>query len=232
MLSDVLRTIKYYSLNVNLIEIHKCKQEEIEGSIISSVVPNLTEVIKNAVEQVTGKEPIVIGPGVKTGLKIMIDDPAQLGADLVVDSVAGIAEYHVPLVIFDLGTATTICVIDKNKNYLGGMIIPGVEISLNSLVTRTSQLPKINLEPPRKLIGSNTIDAMKSGIMYSTACGIDGMIEKIEKELGEKVTVVATGGIAKKIIPLCQREIILDDELLLKGLRIIYYKNIMEKGKL
>ena len=124
-----------------------------------------------------------------------------------------------------MGTATTISVINKNKEYLGGMIMPGIRISLNSLVGGTSQLPKISLEPPKKFIGSNTVDAMKSGILYTNACGIDGMIDRIEKELGEKVTAVATGGLSKVIVPLCEKSIILDDELLLKGLRILYNKN-------
>jgi type III pantothenate kinase len=143
----------------------------------------------------------------------------------VVDAVAGIHEYPTPLAIFDMGTATTISVIDKNKNYIGSVIIPGIEVSLNSLVGGTSQLPKISLEAPKNVIGKNTVDCMKSGILYSTAASIDGMIKKLEDEVGEKLTVVATGGLASTVVPLCEREIILDDELLLKGLMIIYNKN-------
>ena len=166
-----------------------------------------------------------MGAGIKTGLNIRIDNPAQLGSDLVVDSVAGIAEYPVPLLIFDLGTANTVCVIDKNKNYLGGMIYPGIGVSLDSLTAHASQLGGISLEAPEHMIGKNTVECMKSGVIYSSAAAMDGIIDRLEEELGEKVTVVATGGLAKRIVPYCRRKVILDDNLLLKGLSIIYHKN-------
>lgn len=219
-------TVLEYAIQLkNVLEMYDINQNSIEGSIISSVVPNITNTVSFAVEKIAHTKPLIVGPGIKTGLSIKIDNPAQLGSDLVTGSVAGIAEYKTPLVIFDLGTATTVCVIDKDKNYLGGMIMPGLQVSLNSLVGKTSQLPKISLEPPKKLIGSNTVDAMKSGILYSTAGGMDGIVKRIEAELGEKPTVVATGGLAKLVAPYCEHEIILDDELILKGLRIIYNKN-------
>lgn len=218
--------IEYAILFKNVLEIHHIETGNVDGGIISSVVPSLTNVIKKAMQKLTKTEVMIIGPGVKTGLNILTDNPAQLGSDLVVDAVAGINEYPAPMVIFDMGTATTISVIDKNKSYIGTVIIPGIEVSLNSLVGGTSQLPKISLDPPKKVIGRNTIDSMKSGILYSNAASIDGMIEKIEDELGETVTAVATGGLASTVIPLCQKNIILDDELLLKGLMIIYNKNI------
>lgn len=218
--------LEYAILFKNVLEIHHIDTTSIKGGIISSVVPSITTVIKKAMQKLTDMEVMIIGPGIKTGLNILIDNPAKLGSDLVVDAVAGINEYPVPLVIFDMGTATTISVIDKNKSYIGGVIIPGLEVSLNSLVGGTSQLPKISLEAPQSVIGKNTVDCMKSGILYSTAASIDGMIKKIETELNQKVTAVATGGLAPTVIPLCEREIILDDELLLKGLMIIYNKNI------
>ena len=211
----------------NVLEMYNSSAEIINGAIISSVVPNVTQTVSDAIKKITDTEPIIVGPGIKTGVSIKIDNPAQLGSDLLVAAVAGIAEYKLPLIIFDMGTATTISVIDKDKNYIGGMIMPGVMLSLNSLVGGTSQLPKISLDPPKKFIGSNTIDSMKSGILYTTACGMDGMIKRIEDELNEKVTAVATGGLAKIFVPLCEREIILDDELLLKGLRILYNKNTL-----
>lgn len=217
--------LEYAILFKNVLEIYSVDTEEIDGGIISSVVPSLTNVIKHAMNKLSGSNILVIGPGIKTGLSILTDNPAQLGADLVVDAVACINEYPLPAMIFDMGTATTISVVDKNKNYLGTVIIPGVEVSLNSLVGGTSQLPKISLEPPKNIIGKNTVDSMKSGIIYSTAASIDGLIEKIEEEMGETLTVVATGGLAPTIIPICKHDIILDDELLLKGLAIIYNKN-------
>lgn len=220
-------TVLEYAISFkNVLELYDIKQEMIEGAIISSVVPNITKTISNAIYKITGKDSLIVGPGIKTGLSIKIDNPAQLGSDMVVAAVASISEYPVPTAIIDMGTATTICVIDKNRDCIGGMIMPGINVSLNSLVGGTSQLPKISLEPPKKFIGTNTVDSMKSGILNITACGLDGMIKRIEKELGEKVTAVATGGLAKVVVPLCDEKIILDDELLLKGLRIIYNKNV------
>ena len=198
----------------------------IDGAIISSVVPSVTNTVKAAIMKLTGVKVMVVGPGIKTGLSIMIDNPAQLGSDLVVDAVAGIQEYPVPLIIIDMGTATTLSVIDKNRSYLGGMIMTGMAVSTDALISRTAQLPKIAFDPPKKTIGTNTVDCLKSGIMFSNACAIDGLIERIEEELGEKCTVVATGGLSGVVIPLCRRsDIILDDILLLKGLMIIYNKN-------
>lgn len=217
--------LEYAILFKNVLELYSITPSQIDGGIISSVVPSLTNVIKHAMGKLSDMNILTIGPGIKTGLSILTDNPAQLGADLVVDAVACINEYPLPAAIFDLGTATTISVVDRNKNYLGTIIIPGMEVSLNSLVGGTSQLPKISLDPPKNVIGKNTVDSMKSGILNSTAAGIDGMIERIEEEIGEKLTVIATGGLAPTVIPLCKRDVILDDELLLKGLAIIYNKN-------
>ena len=157
--------------------------------------------------------------------RIRIDNPAQLGSDLVVDSVAALAEYPVPLLVFDMGTANTVCVIDRHKNYIGGMIYPGIGVSLDSLTENASQLGGISLEAPEHIIGKNTVDCMKSGAIYSSAAAIDGIIDRLSEELEGEVTVIATGGLAKKIVPHCRRKIILDDNLLLKGLAVIYRKN-------
>lgn len=197
----------------------------IDGAIISSVVPSVTNIVKEAVENLCGIKVMVVGPGVKTGISIVIDNPAQLGSDLVVDAVASVEEYSVPQIVIDMGTATTISVIDGKKQYLGGAILPGVAVSHDALIGRTSQLPKVAFEKPKKIIGSNTIDCIKSGILYGNAGAIDGIIERFEEELGEKCTVIATGGLAKVIVPLCRKDIIIDEDLLLKGLTIIYEKN-------
>lgn len=154
-----------------------------------------------------------------------MDHPASTGADLVADAVAGIAEYPVPLIVIDMGTATTASVIDANKNYIGGMILPGVRVSLDALTSRASQLSGISIDQPKRVIGKNTIECMKSGVLYSNAGAIDGIVERIEEELGQKATVVATGGLAKKIVPFCKKKVILDEDLLLKGLLVIYEKN-------
>ena len=216
---------EYAILFKNVLDIHSIKLTDIAGGIISSVVPSATNLVKRAVKKLADIDILVVGPGIKTGLKILMDNPAQLGSDLVVDAVAGIAEYPVPLIIIDFGTATTFSVINKNKEYWGGVIMPGVRVSHDSLVGRTAQLPKISLEAPKHVIGKNTIECMKSGLVLAAASSIDGMIEKIENELGCDANVVATGGLASTIIPLCKRDIQIDDMLLLKGLMIIYNKN-------
>ena len=209
----------------NVLDIYHIKKTEIEGCIISSVVPQITNIVKLAAEKILKKNAIVLGPGVKTGLNIMMDNPGQLGADQVADAVAGISGYPVPLILIDMGTATTASVVNSKKQYVGGMILPGVGVSLDALTARASQLSGISIDAPRHVIGKNTIECMKSGVLYSNAAALDGIIDRIEEELGEKATVVATGGLAKKIVPHCKREIILDEELLLRGLLIIYKKN-------
>lgn len=217
--------LEYASGIKTALDMHSINKNLIDDAIISSVVPSVTATLKEAVEKYTGKHVMIIKSGIKTGLSIVIDNPAQLGSDLVVDAVAGLQEYPVPMIIIDMGTATTLSVINHKKQYIGGVIMTGMSVSTDALVNRTSQLPKISFEPPKKIIGSNTIECMKSGIMYGTACALDGMISRIEQELGESCTVIATGGLASLIIPLCQKEIILDDDLLLKGLYYIYQKN-------
>ena len=208
-----------------VLDIYHIKRTDIEGCIISSVVPQITGIAKLAAEKILKKEVMVLGPGVKSGLNIVMDNPGQLGADLVADAVAGLASYPVPLVVIDMGTATTISVVNSKKQYIGGMIMPGVGISLDALTARASQLSGISIDAPRHIIGKNTIECMKSGVLYSNAAALDGIIDRIEEELGEKTTVIATGGLAKKIVPHCRKEIILDEELLLKGLMLIYRKN-------
>ncbi len=215
-----------YAISIKtVLELYKIERKALDGGIISSVVPPLTGVIRRAAEKVTGRDILVVGPGVKTGLDIRIDNPAQLGTGLVVGAVAGIEEYPCPLVIIDMGTATTFTVVNEKKQVMGGMIMPGVGVALDSLISRTSQLPKISLEPPKKLIGSNTVDCMKSGVLYGNAACMDGIIGRIEKELGQKVYAVATGGMAKYIVPYCSTPIQMDDALILKGLKLIYRRN-------
>lgn len=215
-----------YAVDIKtILDIYHIKRTDLEGCIISSVVPQITNIAKLAVEKILKKEVMVLGPGVKTGLNILMDHPGQLGADLVADAVAGLAEYPVPLIIIDMGTATTVSVVDEKRHYIGGMILPGVQVSLDALTSHASQLSGISIDAPKRIIGKNTIECMKSGVLYSSAGALDGIIDRIEEELGKPATVLATGGLAKKIIPHCRREIILDEDLLLKGLRVIYEKN-------
>lgn len=225
--TDHTKTELEYAISLkNVLEIYDIKPSSVDGGIISSVVPPLTNVLKASAEKIISGEVLVVGPGIKTGLNILMDNPASLGSDLVVDAVAAIHEYPVPLIFIDMGTATTISVIDEEKRYRGGMILPGMRVSMDSLTSRTAQLPHISMEAPKKLIGRNTIDCMKSGMVYGNASCIDGMIRRIKKELErDDVTVIATGGLSKVIIPYCEENIIYDNELLLKGLRLIYEKN-------
>lgn len=227
--TDLAKTELEYAVQFKaLFDIYHINTGDITGSIISSVVPPLNNVLKSALQKLFRKEPILVGPGIKTGLNILMDNPGQLGSDLVVNAVAGIQYYGAPLILIDMGTATTISVVDNKKNYVGGMILPGAKVSLDSLVNRTSQLPRISLEAPKKVIGKNTIECMKSGIVMGQASSLDGMIERIFEELGYETMVIATGGLSGFIVPYCRQKIVHDNNLTLKGLGIIYRKNVEE----
>lgn len=225
--TSVTRTELEYAISLKQIfELYQLDTSVIEGIIISSVVPPVTNVVKDAVKRIFHKEALVIGPGVKTGLNIMMDNPAQVGSDLVANAVAGIAKYEAPMIIVNMGTATTISIINEKKQYIGGMILPGIKVSAASLSDETAQLPKVSLEKPKKVIGTNTIDCMKSGLIYGTAAMIEGSIARMEKEFGKKIaTIAATGENIKYILPHCERKMILDETLLLEGLRLIYERN-------
>ncbi len=224
--TDVLKTSDQYCAELkNMLDLMEMDPTRFEGCIISSVVPPVLNSFRTAVIKLTGKQPIVVGPGIKTGLNILLDNPALAGGDLIVAAVAALAEYQPPLLIVDMGTATTITAIDQNGGYLGGCICPGVKISSEALSSRTAQLPAISLEAPRKAIGRNTVDCMKSGIMMGTAAMIDGMVIRMEEELGQSATVLATGGVARFVLPMCRRKIIYDKDLLLKGLYLLYENN-------
>ncbi len=210
---------------ISICRLNGVNPADIDGAIFSSVVPPLESTIKYAVKKMTGITPIAVGPGIKTGINIRIDNPAQLGADLLVGAVAAADKYPLPCIIWDLGTATTVSVVDENNVFLGGAIIPGVNTAIESLSSRTSLLPRIRMEAPAHAIGKNTIESMQSGAVLGTASTIDGMCERYENELGGKATIIATGGLGRDIIPHCKYDIVYDEHLLLDGLRIIYEKN-------
>ena len=226
MATDRIKTADQYCAELKaMLALFEVSPAAIEGSIVSSVVPIVQQVVVRAVERLTGKACLTVGPGLKTGLNIKIDNPAQAGSDLIVGAVAAIEHYGAPLCIVDLGTATTIAVIDRDGVFRGGAIAPGVMLSLNALSGGTAQLPSISLERPRRVIGTNTVDSMRSGLLLGSAAMLDGMVERIEEELGYPTRVIATGGLAKSIVPLCKREMLVDDDLLLKGLDLLYWKN-------
>lgn len=224
--TDATKTSDEYCIDLkNILDIYGAKREAVEGSIVASVVPQVLNSIKTAIKKLTGKTPLVVGPGLKTGLNIKIDNPAQTGADLVVGAVAALREHKPPMIIIDMGTATTMMVLDKTGAFIGGSITPGVKISQDALTKGTALLPGLQLDQPKRAIGRNTIDCMRSGIMLGTACMIDGMVQRMEEELGEKTMVIATGGVAKFIIPMCRTDIVYDKDLLLKGLAMLYAEN-------
>ena len=225
--TDRTRTADQYAAEFRMIlRIDGAKIDDISGAVISSVVPELTKSICVAVEKITGIVPLCLGPGIKNGLNIKIDNPAQLGADMVATAVGAMKSYKLPCLIADLGTATKISVLSKNGEFLGCSIAPGVGISLKALTGGTSQLPALGLDTPKNAIGTNTITSMQSGIVYGTADSLDGMFDRLENELGEKIeSIIATGGYAKDIIRHCRHRIIYDENLILDGLFAIYEKN-------
>lgn len=224
--TDATKTSDEYCIDLKMIlEVYKVEPEQIEGVIIASVVPQVLNSMQTAVKKLTGKNSLVVGPGLKTGLNIKVENPSQTGADLVVGAVAALWEHKPPMIIVDMGTATTITVVDKSGAFIGGCICPGVKISLDALTERTALLPGLQLDQPKQAIGRNTIDCMRSGIMMGNAAMIDGMVERMEAELGYKTTVIATGGIARFVTPMCKTPIIYDKDLLVKGLAVLYREN-------
>lgn len=224
--TDRTRTSDQYGVEIkNMLEAFGVHREDITDCIISSVVPPVFNSVKTGVIKVIGKQPMVVGPGLKTGLNIHVEVPSQVGSDRIVIAVAALAEYKAPLILMDLGTATTLEVVEPDNLYMGGVIIPGVKTSLDALINRAAQLTGISLDTPNKVIGKNTADCIRSGMMYGTAAMIDGLVDRMEAELGHSSTLIATGGLAQFITPLCKHSIILEKDLLLKGLNIIYKKN-------
>ena len=227
--TDATKTSDEYCVDLkNILDIYGVNTAALEGAIVASVVPQVLNSIKTAIKKLTGKTALVVGPGLKTGLNIKVENPTQVGADLVVGAVAALREHKSPMIVIDMGTATTMIVLDETGAFVGGAISPGVKISMDALTDRTALLPGLQLDQPKKAIGRNTIDCMRSGIMLGAACMIDGMVERMEAELGWKATVVATGGIAKFVLPMCRTRILYDKDLLLKGLAILYAENVKD----
>ncbi len=207
-------------------DINEFDIKQIDGAIVSSVVPPLITACKEAIKRLTGINPLVVGPGIKTGLNIKIDDTAVAGADLVCAAVGALTRYKPPMIIFDMGTATTITAIDREGAFIGGAIMPGIKLSLDALSNGTAQLPHINTELNSDIIiGKNTVDCMKSGIILGNASMVDGMIKRYKSVLGDDANVVATGGLASCIVKHCENDIIINDELVSEGLLAIYFKN-------
>lgn len=225
--TDRSRTPDQYAVEFKQIfDLYQTPHYSFDGAAISSVVPELSSTVSEAVKRITCCKPMILGPGIKTGMNILIDNPAQLGADLLAGAVGAANLYPLPCLVIDLGTASKISVIDRNGAFCGCTISPGIGISLDALSARTSQLPNISLKTPTHAIGKNSIDSMQSGTVFGFAAMLDGLCEKLEDELGDRVmTTVATGGLSKDLVKSCKRDIIYNGELILYGLKVLYEKN-------
>ena len=224
--TEVFRKSDQYAVEIKeILNMHIEDNTYINGAIISSVVPQLTDTISESIKLLTNTDVICVNNNLKTGLVINIDDPSELGADLIVGCVAAKNKFKLPCIVFDIGTATTICVIDENGCMIGGTIMPGLEISLEALMSRAALLNTVYLKEPKELIGKNTNDCICSGIIFGTASMIDGMIERIQEYVGKKCSVVATGGLAGKIVKHSKTKIEFCENLLLEGLKLIYDMN-------
>lgn len=225
--TDRLKTSDQYCVELkSLLALYEVSPKDIGGSIVSSVVPPVLNSVKTAIYKLTGGDCLVVGPGIKTGMNIRMDNPQEVGSDLIVASVAAIAEYGAPLLLVDMGTATTVTAVDESGAFIGGCICPGVKISMQALTDRTAQLPGISLDEPEHAIGKNTRDSMRSGIMFGAAAMIDGLLDRMEAEMGGEVQAIATGGLSRYVIPLCRRKLLYDRSLMLKGLWLIYQRNV------
>ena len=216
---------EYAALLKSLLELHGLEAGSVERAVISSVVPPLDRVLAQAVRLLCGKESLVVGPDMETGLRIATDDPDELGADLIAAAAAALEKYPLPQILLDLGTATTLSVLDREGVFRGVVICPGVKVSFGALSAAAAQLPELPFGEPGKVIGTNSPECMQSGILYGHAAMLDGLIDRIEEELGERCVRVATGGLSGRIVPYCRREILMDEDLVMDGLRILYEKN-------
>ena len=225
--TDSKRTADQISVDLlNLFALYHHDIKEVTGAIFCSVVPPMNFMMEKALTRLLGKPPMMVGPGVKTGLNIRMEIHSQVGADIVADAVSALEKYPTPIVTIDMGTATTIGVISEGRNYEGGLLLPGVNVSLDALSRRAAQLPDISLQHPKTLIGKNTEDCMRSGIVYGTASMLDGLLDRIRETFpGRELTAVATGGNAPVILRYCRNHIIYDKYLLMEGLWAIYQRN-------
>ncbi|MFD0621236.1 MULTISPECIES: type III pantothenate kinase [Paenibacillus] len=219
-------TVDEYGIQIhNLFRMGRVETSAIDGVIISCVVPPIMGTLEHLCETYLGKTPLVVGPGLKTGLNIRYENPREVGADRIVNSVSAIEQYGGPLIVVDFGTATTFDYIDQKGNYLGGAIVPGLGISTEALYQRAAKLPRIDLSKPKSVIGRNTVHSMQAGIIYGYAGQVDGIVERMKAETGENPKVIATGGLAALIAKESRSIDEINSMLTLEGLRLIYQRN-------
>ncbi|MBI5106614.1 MAG: type III pantothenate kinase [Solirubrobacterales bacterium] len=209
----------------NLLELRGVGMADLDASIVSSTVPDLAPEWASMADRYLGHRMLVVGPGIRTGMPLRYDNPREIGADRLVNAVAAYEQVRDACIVVDFGTAITYDPVSKAGEYLGGIITPGVEISLDALFSRAAKLPKIDLAPPRQLIGKSTVDAIRSGIVYGFAGQVDAIVSKIRHEIGEDAEALATGGLAGHIVPFCDTIDQVDDLLTLKGLKLLHERN-------
>ena len=204
---------------------HPERPVRFEGAVLTSVVPQITGALAECARHYTGKKPVIVSPEIRTGLTMGVPDPHAVGKDRIVDAAYAAANFPLPVITVDLGTATTFNVVDENRVFRGGVICPGLSTGLRALGERCAQLPQVHLSSPKNAIGTNTESCMLSGSVLGTAVLLDGIAARIEEELGRPATLVVTGGLAKYVTPLCRHPLTYDPELLLKGLALLYQLN-------
>jgi type III pantothenate kinase len=224
--TDRTKTEDEYGILIKNLFVHEgIEFSDIDGIIISSVVPPIMFSLEGMCKKYFHVKPLIVGPGIKTGLNIKYDNPKEVGADRIVNAVAGIHLYGSPLIIVDFGTATTHCYIDENKQYMGGVISPGISISTEALYSKASKLPRIEIAKPKQVVGKNTVEAMQAGILYGYVGQVEGIVSRIKKQFSQEPMVIATGGLAVLIAEECEMIDQVDPFLTLKGLNLIYQKN-------
>jgi type III pantothenate kinase len=225
------RTSDEYAVFLSqLFAMHGIDRRQIETSIIASVVPPLTEPMVSLVKMAFGHEPLVVGPGTKTHMPILVENPREVGADRIVNAVAAYERYNTAAIVVDFGTATTFDCVSAKGEYLGGVICPGIQISADALFSRAAKLPRVEVAPPAKVIGKNTVASMQSGIVFGYVALVDGLVDRVSTEMGVSCKTIATGGLARVIAPLSRTIADTDLELTLHGLRSIFQRNVRPAG--
>src|SRR6185436_8843408 len=216
---------EYGVLLGQMLSLRGIESRSVSAGILASVVPPLTDVMVEAIRHACARDPVVVGPGLKTGIAVKYESPRDVGADRIVNAVAAFERYHAGVIVVDFGTATTFDCVSPKAEYLGGVIVPGVQVSLDGLLARAAKLSRIEIAAPPKVVGRNTTHALQSGIVHGYAALVDGLVGKLERELEFPCEVLATGGLARLIAPQTERLKVVDENLTLEGLRLLHQRN-------